>query len=190
MRAVAEKLAARGYDVRRPDCDDGRCLTVTNAESASFELIVDDCGSVTLDYGPTSGRDTHPAVITELVLRVLGADDTEQGEHGTRPHPGASLKGVVGRALDARGMDIRLVVYEDLFSYLVDAEVVAANPARPDRGQVRVSDDGDITWECFYRDFADGNTEKIADTIVGVISEGIPPPRVHGRERAAGLTKD
>ena len=179
MRVVAEKLADCGYDVRGPDCAEGRCLTITNAGCACCDLIVDDGGSVTWDYCPSTGRDTDPAVMTGLVLRVLGAEDTGRGELGTSAHPGLLLKGAVGRALDARGMAVRIAVYEDLFSYDADAEILVTNPARPERGQVRVTDDGDITWECFYSDAASRNTGEIADLIVNVISGGIGPPQAH-----------
>jgi len=169
MRAVAEELAARGVGVRLPEWEESRRLTITSAERARCELTVEDGGSVRWDYRPRSGGRTDPAEMTGLVLRVLGA----AGACGprTRARPGVSLKGVVGRALAARGLKVGLEVYEDPDFYAVSAEIVAINPARPERGQVHVSDDGDLTWECRYYD--DSDAGQIADAVVGIFADGI-----------------
>ncbi len=50
--------------------------------------------------------------------------------------------------------------------------IVVTNPARPERGQVRVSDDGDVTWECSYY-YDDSDAAQIADAVVGVFTDGI-----------------
>lgn len=171
MRAVAEKLAARGVGVRLPEREEGRRLTITNAEGARCELTVEDGGSVRWGYRPRSGRGTGPAELTGLVLRVLGATDAWCGKPGTRTRPGLSLKGVVGRALNGRGLKVGLAVYEDPVCYDVTAEIVAINPARPERGQVSVSDDGDLTWECRYYD--DSDAGQIADAVAGIVTDSI-----------------
>jgi len=62
-------------------------------------------------------------------------------------------------------------VYEDPDYYDVSAEVVVSNPARPERGQVSVSDDGDLTWECRYYDDCDAT--QIADAVAGIVTDGI-----------------
>ncbi len=173
MRAVAEKLAARGFGVRSPDWEESRRLTITSAERARCELTVEDGGSVRWDYRPRTGRGTDPAEMTGLVLRVLGAAGA--GEPRTRARPGVSLKGVVGRALAARGLKVGMEVYEDPDFYDVGAEIVVINPARPERGQVRVSDDGDVTWECRYYD--DSDTALIVDAVAGIVTDGIGEPR-------------
>jgi len=191
MRAVAEKLAAHGFGVRSPEWEESRRLTITNAESARCELTVEDGGSVRWDYRPRGGRATDPAEMTALVTRVLGAIDTG-GEAGTRARPGVSLKGVVGGALDARGLKVGMAVYEDPVFYDVSAEIVVTNPARPERGQVRVSDDGDVTWECCYYD--DSDTAEIADAVVGIFTDGIADwrrlARRPGSRRSSNFRKD
>jgi hypothetical protein len=169
MSAVAEKLAACGFGVRSPEWEESRRLTITSAERARCELTVEDGGSVRWDYRPSSGGGNDPAQMTGQVLRVLGAADT--GEPRPSARRGVSLKGVVGRALAARGLKVGLAVYEDPDFYDVGAEIVVTNPARPERGQVRVSDDGDITWECRYYD--DCDAAEIADAVVGIFTDGI-----------------
>jgi hypothetical protein len=110
MRAVAEKLAARGFGVRSPEWEESGRLTITSAERARCELTVEDGGSV---RWPSSGGGTDRAEMTGLVPRVLGAVGARRGEPGARAHPGASLKGVVGRAPAARGLKVGLAVCED-----------------------------------------------------------------------------
>jgi len=73
MRAVAEKLAARGVGVRLPEWQECRRLTITSVERARCELTVEDGGPVRWYYRPRSGGGTDPAEMTGLVLRVLGA---------------------------------------------------------------------------------------------------------------------
>jgi hypothetical protein len=173
MRGVAEKLAAHGFDVSGPDWEESRQLTITNARGARrCELTVQDCGSLTWDYLPKAGSGTDPAEITGLTMRVLGAENASPGNQGAAAQRGVSLKGVVGRALQARGLQVALIVYEDRVFYDVAAEIEVINPARPERGQVLVTDDGDITWNCDYFDAAGGDAGKIADMIVSVLAEG------------------
>jgi hypothetical protein len=114
MRAAAQKPAAHGFGVRSPEQEESGRMTVTSAERARCEPAVEDGGSVRWDYRPSSGGDTDPAEMTGLVLRVLGTVGAGRGEPGAQAHPGASLKGVVDRALAARGLKVGLVVYEDL----------------------------------------------------------------------------
>lgn len=170
MRAVAENLAAHGFRVHRPEWEESRCLTITNVGSARCELTVEDGVFVRWDYWPRSGRATDPAEVTGLALRVLGAEGA--GPEPTAP-PGVSLMGLVGRALDARGLNVGIEVYADPVFYDVAAEIVVQNPAQPERGQVRVSEDGDFSWECHYYDEKCGDAGKIADSIVRIFAEGI-----------------
>jgi hypothetical protein len=180
MRAVAEKLAARGFAVRFPEWEESRRLTITSAKGACCELTVEDDGSVRWDYRPRSGGSTAPAELTGQVLRVLGAADT--GEPQPRARPGISLKGVVGRALTARGLTVGLEIYEDPHFYDVGAEIVVTNPAQPERGQVRVTDDGDVTWECCY--YHDMDAGVIAEAVVDIFTAGLGDrARKHRRMR-------
>jgi hypothetical protein len=185
VRAVANKLTAAGFDVRAPDPDDGRRLTIFHAECARCEVVIEDDGSVRWEYRPATGCDTDPAVMTEVVLRALAVDDS--AGRGASPRLGVTLKGAVGSALDARGLDVRMLVYEDLICYDVAAEIVVANPARPDRGQIRQSDDGSITWECSCRDAVSGSVGEVVDAVVGVIGRAIALSRSAGRSRNGDL---
>jgi hypothetical protein len=51
--------------------------------------------------------------------------------------------------LEGRGLYPRLVTYPgDPDDERVE-QIVIVNPAAPERGEVRVGDDGSLTWECF-----------------------------------------
>jgi hypothetical protein len=122
------------------------------------------------EYRPASGRDTDPAAMAQVVLHALVADETTQPAASIGPD--LTLKGVVGQVLDAGGLDVRLLVYEDLICYDVTAEVMVTNPARPDRGHVRLGDDGAITWEC-SRPTVNGTAGATAAAVIDVIIRAI-----------------
>jgi len=52
--------------------------------------------------------------------------------------------------LEARGLEPRLVTYPGEGSGGEQVEVIViVNPAAPERGEVRVGDDGSVVWEYF-----------------------------------------
>jgi len=52
--------------------------------------------------------------------------------------------------LEGRGLESRLVAYPgDPGEDERVEEIVIVNPAAPERGEVRVGDDGSVTWEYF-----------------------------------------
>lgn len=151
-----------------------------NARRARSEITAEDCGYVTWDYWPWSGSGTPPADVAGLVLAVLGAQSA--GAHPAGPAPAApgpaaacalTLKGAVGQALRAHGLDVTMAIYPDDLAFDVTAEIVAANPAVPSCGRVRVTDDGCITWECHHDGPPAECALAVADTIVPVLTHGI-----------------
>jgi hypothetical protein len=173
MHTVAGKLTALGFDAREPDQAESRRLTIINPKCSRCELSVQDDGSVMCDYWPLHGADTGPTEITRLVMTMLGAGNVSSSEPDTGVTQGLTLKGAVGRALQAQGLDVSMNVYEDQDFYDVTVEIVAANPARPERGHVRVTDDGTVTWECECDDGASGDAEKIKEAIISVLAQDI-----------------
>lgn len=107
-----------------------------------------------------------------------------------RVSPSGSLKGTVGLELAARGLDVKLEVYEDTTLYDVTAEIIAVNPDTDEDARVRISDNGTVLWECDYWpeaatitwkpeyswDLADiGKTaHTIADKIARAVSHALP----------------
>jgi hypothetical protein len=166
MRMMAKLLAERGFDIRGPEHEESRRLTITNARSARCEIGIHDDQGIVWEYFPWSGSDTEPDEISCMVLRILGADKNQPASLDTRPV--TTLKGAVARRTNARGLKADLDVYEDRELYDVVAEVVLTNPAKPERGVVRVTDDGVIFWECDYTEMPEGAI-AIADTTADVV---------------------
>jgi hypothetical protein len=60
------------------------------------------------------------------------------------------VKGVVGLELRARGFSVELDVYSDDEFLEVEASIVVAGTAADAHSEIRVSDDGNIKWNCCY----------------------------------------
>lgn len=71
--------------------------------------------------------------------------------------------------LEDRGLDSRLV------SYRADAgdderveEIVVVNPAARERGEVRIGDDGSVTWE-YFGSLDEAGISKILDAVTNAL---------------------
>lgn len=167
MRVVTQMLSEHGFDVRVPMHEDSRHLTVTDARSTRCEIDVYDDEGIVWEYFPGDGGNAKAEEISGVVRHVLDADKT--------PPAGLSmlrqtdtLKGTVAREMRARGLQADLKVYEDHEEYDVVVEVVLTNPAKPERGLVRLTDDGVIRWECESGGMPGGAT-VIADATASVL---------------------
>jgi hypothetical protein len=184
MRAVADRLAAHGFDVRGPDWEEGRRLTITNLPGITCEVTVEDNGFVTWEYWRGASKGTDPDRLAGLAMHLLTADRAGLARQGTGTRDvRAGLQGIIGRELEANGLAVDLEVYADHVSFEVAAEIVVTNPAHPERGRVRIGDEPGLTWECGYQEDP-SDTEAIADTITtlahdiedGYIQRGEPAP--------------
>jgi len=150
MRLVAEGLQAREFDVRLPEFADERRLRVERW-GGRCDLSVSDLGLVEWECTPWASREPDPELIADIVTFLL------TGEAGNHPParnvsrlPGMSFRAAVGNELRARGLDVRLEVYEDNKIFDVWAELQVVNPAIHDQAFAFVSDDGAIAWEREY----------------------------------------
>jgi hypothetical protein len=168
LRVVAQILTERGLDVRRPEHDKSRRLTVTDARSTRCEIDVYDDDGIRWKYFPSAGGSAEPTEISSVVRRVLDANKSSPAGADARVRRMDTLKGAVAREMNACGLKADLEIYEDHERYEVVAEVVLANPARPERGVVRVADDGVIRWEYDYGE-TPGDATVIADTTADVL---------------------
>jgi hypothetical protein len=186
MRLVAGGLTAHGFEVHSPEYDDERRLTITGLKDIRCWIIVDDDGHVECEYVPQCGREADPAKVASLVMNRLASDRQEPYCTAGKPRaPGLPLMCVVGRELKAAGLDVGMNVYPDLDDYDVVAEIVVTNPGHRERGKIRISGDGAITWE---RDYGDGNgasSGDIAETAETVAS--ILTHEIAGISTAAGV---
>jgi hypothetical protein len=186
---VAETLTAHGFDVRGPDWEDSRLLKVMGLRDVTCEITVEDSGLVTWEYFPRAADGTDPDKIASRVQCLLTGTGAELPPwRRPRAAPAAGLKGLVGGRLKAMGMAVCLDVYEDHDTYEVVAEIIVTNPARPERGQVRVSDDGALMWECGYEEDP-SDAAAIAGVIVTVLARDLADGCIPSAELAiAGAT--
>jgi hypothetical protein len=152
MHLVAEGLTGNGYEVSRPGGEDGRCLSVTSP-AARCALTVDDWGCVTCEWTLAAGSVVDPLELADLAYALLtgrlglGRWDSDGGGRAD-----LTLKGRVGRELQARGVRAELEVYPDELAFEASAAIVATAPGTGLEAEVRVTDDGWLFWE---RDYAE-----------------------------------
>jgi hypothetical protein len=150
IRLVAEGLAGCGLDVRLSDPEGSAQLTIA-CEAGQCVLWVNDWGYAEWDYRPRSKDEADPRLTAEMATALLtgraGQYECLAGEYRC---DGITFKGIVGRELKARGLDVGLAVYEDEDYFDVRAEIVITVPASEDGAEVRVADDGWLTWTRDY----------------------------------------
>jgi len=173
ISTVADRLADHGLDVRSTERG-SHYLKITHVPGVLCDVVICEGGSAEWEYRLSRGRYADPAVITSLVLNILGASPTRPQATLPQRHPNRTLMSVAGRALTDRGMQVCLQVYTDDFFFEVQSEIEVTNPAQPSRGAVRIADDNSIRWECSFTDpaaDADGiDPEDFAETIAKVLA--------------------
>jgi hypothetical protein len=167
--AVADRLTDHRLDIRSPEWERSHLLRITNIPGVMSEISVYDNGAVEWEYCQCHGNPADPAVIAKMAMSMLGADIPDyRGPLLLRPGY-LTLRGVIGRALAQRGMHVSLDVYRDEFCFEAYSEIKVTNPARPDRGKVRLTDDNSIVWECRLSDLAPNSQgidfKEVAETI-------------------------
>jgi hypothetical protein len=148
MRLVADGLTQKGFPTQLPAYSDSRRLTIA-APAARCTLSVEDSGGVCWDWQPPAGQALDPRHLADLASLLL------TGQSSTQPSaidPGHlsrfTLKGAVGHELAARGLRARMEICTDHESFDVDAVMVASVPGGC--AEVRVTDDGSLSWEHDY----------------------------------------
>jgi hypothetical protein len=192
---VADGLTGCGLEVRLSGLEEAAQLDIT-CEAGQCRLSVNDWAHADLDYSPRSRDEADPRLIAGMATALL------TGHAEQFPRPAAScrrdritFKGIVGLELKARGLDVGLEVYEDEDYFDVAAEIVITVPGSQDGAQVRVTDDGCLTWTRDYwgqtaaivsePDFCGWitNPGTVATSVVATITQAIPclhPARQEG----------
>lgn len=106
---------------------------------------------------------------------VYQADDKVPGMKAGQGHDDCArcapsrLLRVVAETLESHGLDSRLVAYPgDAEDDEHVEEIVIVNPAARERGEVRVGDDGSVTWDYFGR-LDMGGIESIVDEVTNAL---------------------
>jgi hypothetical protein len=168
MRAIAAGLTKHGLTVRTTGCDDSKVLTVTSPGNAACEVTAGEDCYFACEYTPGRHRTTSPASTARAVARMLGTGYTSPQQHA-HLHQQATPASAVGRDMKARGMTVTLSVIEDDENYTVFADVIITNPARRERGTVRIEDNGSVYWEC-YGDEIPGGPAELAATVADILT--------------------
>jgi hypothetical protein len=150
MRLVADGLAGNGLDVRLPEGQDERRLAIAG-QGGRCVLAVEDTGYVEWECRPAKGGEADPQEVADLAAVLLtGRPGGRPLQTGSQERPGLTLKGAVGRELQARGLAVTLEVYPDELGFEAITEIVATTPGAAVKEEVFISDDGGVAW---HRDY-------------------------------------
>jgi hypothetical protein len=150
MHLVANGLSGNGFNVGLPVAGNGRCLSIA-CPVAQCALTVEDGGSIVWEWNPVAGSAVDPLELADVASALLTGRtglSRWEGECGGRAD--LTLKGRVGRELRARGLQVGLEVYPDELSFEAHAAIVASAPGTDLDAEVRVTDDGWLSWEHDY----------------------------------------
>ena len=172
-RLVMDTLAAEGFGTRPRAWEELWNLAITGVRHARACLVVAEHEYLRWDYEPDSGPETSPAGLAALVMRLLGADGAGVRPPDDRTYRAFLVKGATGRLLEDRGLKVELLCYEDLESFEVVSEIQVTNPARPGRGKARVTDHGDIEWECHVHQAFGTDTAAVVPVIAPAMRAGL-----------------
>jgi hypothetical protein len=162
MRMIAARLLAAGFEVRQEDSDGGSQLDITCA-GARCTAWAGESGHAEWEWHPDG--DADPKRLADLATVLLTGNGSSLARRGDGyGRPGITFKGIVAAELAARGLDVRLGVYEDQRNYDVTAEVVVTSPAGAQAGTVYVTDSGTLTWACDYWDETTAGTPPPGDS--------------------------
>ena len=126
LETISARLAGiDGITAKRPQETDDHSLDITRFPDIPYgSLSVLDVGTVRWEYCPED-REKIDARQTANIVTALITDESEPYEeiedfHGN----GTGFKGIVGRDLMARGLAVKLEVFEDYSSFSADADIV------------------------------------------------------------------
>jgi len=178
LLTIADELTATGLAAHSPIWDGSAYLKITNARGALCDLTITTSGTVTWDYRSRHGSHTDPDQITGIVLDLLSPGSDRHPAAAPARHADMTLKGAVGRALAGQGMRVSLnLLDQDNDFYEAYAEIQVTNPADPARGTARVSDDGELSWQCRTHDLVGGITPtEIAATLARALASAHHTP--------------
>jgi hypothetical protein len=166
LSLVMDGLASAGLDVRQGE----GCLLAIAWPGVRCQLAVSDWGTAEWELWPQSPAGADPNLAADAATALLTGRPgpfprlSDGGRSGT-------FKGAVGRELRARGLEVELAMYADEVGFDTFAEVVATTPDGADTAQVRVADDGGLTWVREYQAGAAPSGPGRAPDPAGVAAE-------------------
>lgn len=160
MRLIAAGLTDIGLTPRLIDDPDDRYLTIPWMHGKCL-LAITDWGHVEWEYHPRNSAVPDPQWLASHAVALLsGSAAAPGGPDNASSRESLPHRARVGLELKARGFDVALDVITDMEYLEVYAEIVATVPGSAKTAEVRIADDGTVTWTRNY--WADSATDWAA----------------------------
>jgi hypothetical protein len=171
---VAVGLAAHGIEVRTPTSEKCCFLRVMNVPSTVADLTVWRNGIADLDYHVYDGDPHNPSRLAAVTLAVLSSDDASADLAGTGRLARFTGMDNVGRVAAEHGLAVAsgLLDPDDDSSGACTVTTIA-HPDRPNRGTVRIVDDGGLWWRCQVSDQPDSTDGLDLAEITAIIGRAL-----------------
>lgn len=172
LTVIGDELADQGYEVSSPEWVGTHLLQVMNAPLALCEMTIGN-DSAQWYYQPFRGHQGIAGHAVAMVTAILGPG-------GRVPDPALSaslpvppcdpLLAKVSSALLGFGLQ---VTCSDLSGDGGSVELAVDNPARPDRGTVRITSDHAVIWDCRCASSSDSAAGLNFASIAGTIARAL-----------------
>lgn len=186
--AVARELRTHDFAVRIPTSENCCHLKITNVPSTTADLTIYKNGLVEWQSHCFDGPHDWKQ-IAGVTLDILNADDwpTDPGRMTAYPAPHLNLLGRI--ALAATAHDLRIAfdpVDPANADLLIYDELTVTNPAQPNRGAVRITNDGVTNWRCRIRGESHGADGLYLNQMTSAIKLALTSARIaqHGKQPA------
>ena len=176
IEASGDELNVQGFDVCTFTSLACGYLKINSVWATVADLTIFRNGTVDFDYHCFDGNPHDPGEMTAITLAILH-DDDRGGEAARYPH--LSFLFSIARAALEQGLSVELRSNDPSNAYWrIKDEVAVTNPDRPERGTIRVTDDGALWWRCQLRDQPSGSAGLDLTEITSSIARAIGSAQV------------
>jgi hypothetical protein len=177
LTKIVDLLLEEGFGFTIPAWDGDAYLKINNALHAITDLTITSHGNLTWEYRSVRCPHLHPSRLIGMIIELLDPDHTRRQPTLPR-HDGFPLVEVIRYALYLYGFTASI----SETGTDTGPVLVAFNPARPYRGTVEVSDDGELSWYTRAPHHPDGGIPlpDIAATISCALTRA-QHPATHGQ---------
>jgi hypothetical protein len=171
VEAAGDEFNVQGFDVSTFTSLACGYLKINSVWATVADLTTFRNGIVDFDHHCFDGSPHDPGELTAITLAILH-DDDRGGEAARYPHMDFLFS--IGRAAIEQGLRAAFRTLDPVYAYWrISDEVEIFHPDRPERGTVRVTEDGALWWRCQLRDQPRGATgldlTEITSSIVRAI---------------------
>jgi hypothetical protein len=149
IEAVGDELNVQGFDVGTYTSLECGYLKITSIWATVADLTIFRNGTVDFDYHCFDGNPHDPGEMMAIILAILH-DHDRGGEAARYPH--MSFLFSIARAALEQSLSVELDSIDPANAFWrITDEVSVTNSDRPERGTIRVTDDGALWWRCQLR---------------------------------------